>query len=304
MECDNTTEINIFNKLYPNEVIAYAMLTFNIVFGTWCTSASVFILILMLKSGISRTESLFVVNISVGDLIVGLSFITSAFMHFSGCISYNSYKIYSYYSAIAPVLTSSFSFQSLFSATLERYVKICHPFRHDKISSKTVQFSLLAFNIALSIACSAAMIFSAEWSSSEDYVALLMGSTNGGSIFTAVCLSIEMMTLFYFNVRILRIARSHRNQIHSLEGQNTNGSRSPVKGAALLRIMMLFMFLCYAPILIVFLVSRTVQQGSQMMNNLGRAAVSVQMINNCLNPVLFVWKDRKIKQTLKRIMFR
>ena len=302
MECDNATEIDIFNKLYHNEVIGYTLLTFNIVFGTWCTSASVFILTLMYKGGITRTESVFVVNISVCDLIVGLAFSIIYPLVLSGCVSDNAYTIYCFILTMVPMMTNSLSFQALFTATLERYVKICHPFRYHKISNKTVQFSMLTYNFVISILFPMSMLISADWSSSMDCGDILMSSTNIGSMVTAVYVSIQMMIMFHFNVSILRIARKQRNQIHSLEVHNANGNGNTVKGADLLGIMMLFMFLCYAPIIIVYIINAVTEQETQIINNFAQAAISAQILNNCVNPVLFVWKDRKIRKAMKAIL--
>ena len=108
-----------------------------------------------------------------------------------------------------------------------------------------------------------------------------------------------LIFMFYFNVKILRVVRKHKNQIQAHDSHDNNGNGSHVTTSEILGMMMLFMFLSYAPYLVLFWLRQITTETPEFFEELSLVSYTVQMVNSCINPVLFIWKDKRMKQVMK-----
>ena len=106
--------------------------------------------------------------------------------------------------------------------------------------------------------------------------------------------------ILYCNTAIVRTIRRHRYQINVQENNKPIVKGNQTQRARILGLMLLFMVLCYVPFMLSLLIGRIAGRETTWYQITASISRNFNLVNNCVNPVLFAWKDKKIKAALRK----
>ena len=116
------------------------------------------------------------------------------------------------------------------------------------------------------------------------------------SIGTGICLLVTALVY----IRIYLAVRRHKNQIQVLQVQNPNFA-SLIKSAISTFWVYLVFLVCYLPILICWAIL-AIYGPNIVLNRLLLFSCTLVFVNSSLNPVIYCWKVRHIRQAIMNIL--
>ena len=182
-------------------------------------------------------------------------------------------------------LLISASFLSITAIAVDRLLAIsCHLRYQELVTSKRGNIALVCLWITSGVAASV-------------YISLPQYSTAVAVVVS--CVGLPTISVAYF--RIYKVIKYHRNQIHSqLQVPNTQETDLVrEKKSALNAVYVYVVFLvCYLPMLCsyIWLLSRSFQMSSLVAEI---ASVFLVFLNSSLNPALYCWRYREIRENVK-----
>ena len=145
------------------------------------------------------------------------------------------------------------SLHAIFFAVLERYVKICHPFKYHVYVTQCTVIAALVWSWVVSIAYGLLSIVNNHWHPSLgcnamtylDPVFLIIGTPYNILIISAFA---------YITFKLMLTIRRHQIAINRNE-QSLSRNKDQIKKTKLVGIMALFLFLAYLPLIVSNVVS-------------------------------------------------
>ena len=122
-----------------------------------------------------------------------------------------------------------------------------------------------------------------------------------------ICVTVGLVITTMVYIRIYLAVRRHKNQIQVLQVQQVAQAgevaifSSLVKSAVGTFYVYLVFLLCYLPILI-YLVAKEMNGPSIVLKRFSLVAFTLAFLNSALNPVIYCWKMRHIRQAVMNIL--
>ena len=238
-------------------------------------------------------------SLAVSDLGVGLLvhplYIARLIMNIEQ--SANKRLRYTVYTAqrLFTFLLCAASFLSIIALTVDRFLAIHLHLRYQELVTHK---RVVAVVISVWVWCSCISLFALNRVLQN--VLYIINATIG-----AVCLT----TTGLIYCKIYSIVRHHTNQIHALQlqpvGQNQNGE---LANAARLKKTALATFYVYVVFVVCFLpficvkAAYLIYGGSELWLHLFYYSMTLVCLNSSLNPLIYCWKMRHIRQTVMGIL--
>ena len=185
---------------------------------------------------------------------------------------------------------------------LDRYVKICHPFKYERLCTKLTVAGLIAWGWIISVVFGMLMYVDNHYHPS-------LGSNMAELIDPPIIYSFlgytSMLSLVFVYVTtvLLKTVLRHRKQIQTTEG-SIQTDKHQMKRANIFGLMALFLFLSYAPAFVYVLLSLWLDTNSNAVKTYAMICAAAMWGNNMINPVIFCWKDSKMRYHMKKILGR
>ena len=270
----------------------------NCVFNSFL-SYTVIMLNLLTIQAIRKTPSLpktlrtLLLSLAVSDVGVGLLIqpfyifllVMGLKQKIAACSTYKAFDM-------MVVLFSTASFCGVITISVDRFLAIHLHLRYQElVTHKRVAAVVIS-----------TWLFSAFWSSMALWV-----PQNIRSLFvsTGTVIGLFLTTMIY--IRIYLAVRHHKNQIQALQGENAAQTSEMANFASLVKsaigtfYVFLVFLVCYLPIFICLAVLATFGSNIALNRSLLFSCTLV-FFNSCLNPVIYCWKMRHIRQKVMSIL--
>ncbi|XP_022782052.1 histamine H2 receptor-like [Stylophora pistillata] len=240
-----------------------------------------------------KTLKTLLTSLAVSDVIIGLvgqptyiSFLASWFKW--GDPSCNAYR----WLMISATLFSLASFLGVVAISVDRFLAIHLHLRYQELVTRT-RVVTLVISIWVFSAFVSLMVL---WVSVSIYTAIVA--------VTIVCGFIVNIVVY---IRIFLIVQQHKNQIQSLQVLETSQSGEMTNFAGLIKstVGVLYVFLvflvCYLPCTISVVVIM-INGPSITLKRFFLCSLTLVYLNSSLNPVIYCWKMRHIRQAIMATM--
>ena len=277
----------------------YATFIANCVFNSFLSYTAIMLNIVTIHairktSSLPKTLKTLLLSLAVSD--VGVGFLVQPFYlsllveglqeNVSACITYEAFEV-------IVVLFSTASFCGVITISIDRFLAVHIHLRYQElVTHKRV------VAVVISI-----WVFSAFWSSMALWV-----PQNVRSLFvsTGTVIGLVLITLVY--IRIYLAVRHHKNQIQVLQVQTDAAQISEmanfaslIKSAVGTFYVFLVFLACYLPIFICLAALATFGPNIALNRSLLFSCTLV-FFNSCVNPVIYCWKMRHIRQAVMNIL--
>ena len=276
----------------------YATFIANCVFNSFLSYTAIMLNIVTIHairntSSLPKTLKTLLLSLAVSD--VGVGFLVQPFYlsllveglqeNVAVCSTYEAFDV-------IVILFSTASFCGVIAISIDRFLAVHLHLRYQElVTHKRV------VAVVISI-----WVFSALWSSMALWV-----PQNIRSLFvsTGTAIGLVLITLVY--IRIYLAVRHHKNQIQVLQVQNAAQISEMANFASLIKsaVGTFYVFLvflaCYLPIFICLAALSTF--GPNITLNISLLfSCTLVFFNSCVNPVIYCWKMRHIRQEVMNIL--
>ena len=131
---------------------------------------------------------------------------------------------------------------------------------------------------------------------------------NDFRITRAVIVVVCIVTTGLLYCKIYAAVRHHTNQIHALQVQQATqnedmANAARLKKSSLATFYVYFVYLvCYLPITCVGFAAKINHGGTPLLSHLWHITMTLLFLNSSLNPLIYCWKMRHIRQTVLDIL--
>ena len=244
-------------------------------------------------SSLPKTLKTLLLSLAVSDLGVGLLvqplyvaiLVMEIDQNTNGTAYYSVYKAYLIQKKVS-VLASHLG---VFALTSNRFLAIQLHLRYQKLVTHkrvvAVVISVWVLSASISIL-----------SGLQDFFI-------GGAVIVVVC----VITTGLLYCKIYASVRHHTNQIHALQVQQATqnedmANAARLKKSSLATFYVYFVYLvCYLPISCVVL-AKAVNGETPLLSHLYHITLTLVFLNSSLNPLIYCWKMRHIRQTVMNIL--
>ena len=263
----------------------------NCVFNSFLSYTAIMLNIVTIHAirktlSLPRTLKTLLLSLAVSDVGVGLlvqPFYISLLIKWVqesniGCSTYKTFQIIMY-------LFSTASFCGVVAISVDRFLAIHLHLRYQElVTHKRVVAVVIPIWLLSAFSSSMAL-----WVPSNNRSLVL-------SIPTGICLLVT--TVVY--IKIYLAVRRHKNQIQALQVQNPNFA-SLIKSAVSTFWVYLVFLVCYLPMLICLAVVG-IYGPNITLNRTLHFSYTLMLLNSSLNPVIYCWKMRHIRQAIMTIL--
>ena len=237
-------------------------------------------------SSLQKTLKTLLLSLAVSDVGVGLlvqpHYISLLVMWLqqsnTGCNTYKAFKI------ILNLLSSA-SFLGVVAISVDRYLVIHLHLRYQELVTHKRVVDVVIF----------IWLFSAFLS----LMSLWVPSDNR-QLFTSIIAGIYLLVTTVAYIKIFLAVRRHKNQIQALQVQNPNFA-SLIKSAVSTFWVYLVFLVCYLPTLICLAFLAIYGLNIALKRTL-LFSYTLVFLNSSLNPVIYCWKMRHIRQAIMTIL--
>ena len=203
---------------------------------------------------IARNETLQVLE---NSFLVGL-----AVMDAIGTATYFSYPVVFFYAqndelCLANIVITTYlcnaCLLSLAVMSVDKYMRICHPFQHVYLlNKKNVCISMVFVHV---VAMSSGVVGVFLYHRDDDALcSVYFVFADEMLLFAQLCFFVCLFTIALFNVRILHVSHKKRNEVHC----NANNAASQgFQGVKILAVVVMFNFILYIPGWLVMMLQAT-----------------------------------------------
>ena len=276
----------------------YSTIIANCVFNGFLSYTAIMLNIVTIHairkpSSLPKTLKTLLLNLAVTDVCVGLLnqpiyialLVKGLQQNTFDCSTIKAYEL-------MVVLLSTASFWGVVIISVDRFLAIHFHLRYQElVTHKRV------VAVVISI-----WVFSAFLSSMA-----LWASLNIRSLFISIGTVIGLLLTTLAYIRIYFAVRRHKNQIQALQAQNAAQANEMANFASLVKsavgtfYVFLVFLVCYLPIFICLAAVATF--GPNMtLNRTWLFSCTLVFLNSCLNPVIYCWKMRHIRQKVMNIL--
>ena len=299
-ENSNITHVNLLETYFVDVTAACVLHAVYFAISLWCISANSFLLAVLIKHKALHTHAnIFVANIAASDIVTGLAILTTAFNILTN-LTLDLARFSCLFFMASTIFSSVLGTHAVVCATCERYIKICHPFSYDRIVKRptVIPVLFLTWIISISYGC---VIINAPWYPGSQCLLIDMVSDISTQIFALAYYLIMLLLLCFFNVRIFATILKHRRLIrvqvqHHMTQQRQTDSAENLRRTKLIGVVVLFTFLGYAPSFLTLVTRVFVNNDINVYYVVESFTGLLVYVNNVINPVIFGWKDRNIRQ--------
>ena len=270
----------------------------NFVFNSFLSYAAIMLNVVTIHvitktSPLPKTLKTLLLSLAVSD--VGVGFLVQPFymsllvkglqQKISACSTYEAFDM-------MLVLFSTASFCGVITISVDRFLAIHLHLRYQElVTHKRVVVVVISI-----------WVLSVFWSSMALWVPQNIRSL---LVSTGTVIGLLLTTMIY--IRIYLAVRHHKNQIQALQVQNAAQSSEMANFTSLIKsaigtfyVFLVFLF-CYLPIFICLAAVATFGQNIALNRSLLFSCTLV-FLNSCLNPVIYCWKMRHIRQEVMNIL--
>ena len=281
-EGENFDSTYIANCVF-NSFLSYAAIMLNIVT----------IHVIRKTSSLPKTLKTLLLSLAVSD--VGVGFLVQPFyisllvkglqQKISACSTYEAFDM-------MMVFFSTASFCGVITISVDRFLAIHIHLRYQELVTHKRVVAVVSSIWALS----------AFWSSMALWVPQIIRSL---FVSTGTVIGLLLTTAIY--IRIYLAVRHHKNQIQALQVQNAAQTSEMASFASLIKsaigtfYVFLVFLICYLPIFICLAALSTFGPNIALNRSLLFSCTLV-FLNSCLNPVIYCWKMRHIRQEVMNIL--
>ena len=271
--------------------------------ATFCLIAnSLTIYVVRTRRNLRRVSNRFVVNLAVSDILVGLGMVVYMIQFFTSNVGRgrtNKYVciVFHMISCIPPMI----SLTSVFLITVDRYTAILNPLRYRAIMTPFRSAVALAVTWVVMTFISSIMFFYNAWTGVCIWFKLIPRNLFYG--YCAVYFGI-ILVVICLNVRIVSQALRHVKPPDCLDSQRfSKGHRRIAK--SLLLLLGCFV-ICWVPAIVMCLYliddHMFVYVRSSGFRTVFDIAGHAAVMNSCVNPVIYAWRQRDIRTSLRALL--
>ena len=270
----------------------YSVSIANCVFNSFLSYTAIMLNIVTIHairktSSLSKTLKTMLLSLAVSD--VGVGFLVQP-LYISLLVKWiqQSNTVCSTFKAfnIVVFLFSTASFLGVVAISVHRYFAIHLHLRYQELVTHkrvvVVVISIWLFSVFLSL------------------MVLWLPPSDIRSLFISICAGVCLLVTTVVYIKIYLTVRRHKNQIQALQEQNPNFA-SLIKSSVSTFWVYLVFLVCYLPMLICLAVLSNYGPNIALKRTLLFSCTLV-FLNSSLNPVIYCWKMRHIRQAIMTIL--
>ena len=270
----------------------------NCIFNNFLTHTSIMLNVMTIyaiykTSAIAKTLKTLLLSLACSDVAVGLfsqplytfSLINGLRLRNTGCITKQLATILSY-------LFSTASFLGVVAVSVDRFLAVHLHLRYQEL----VTHKRVVVVVISKWLYSAFISFMRFW-----------GLPGTQQLINSVALTLSFIVTLVVYIRIYFTVRRHKNQIHSMQVQEVAHSDEIKNFIALLKstvgifYVYLVFLICYLPFFICMAVIR-IYGSSTALKQFFFYSLTLMYLNSSLNPVIYCWKMRHVRQAIVNIL--
>ena len=270
----------------------------NCIFNNFLTHTSIMLNVMTIyaiykTSAIAKTLKTLLLSLACSDVAVGLfsqplytfSLINGLRLRNTGCITKQLATILSY-------LFSTASFLGVVAVSVDRFLAVHLHLRYQEL----VTHKRVVVVVISKWLYSAFISFMRFW-----------GLPGTQQLINSVALTLSFIVTLVVYIRIYFTVRRHKNQIHSMQVQEVAHSDEIKNFIALLKstvgifYVYLVFLICYLPSFIYMAVIR-MHGSSTALKQFFLYSLTLMYLNSSLNPVIYCWKMRHVRQAIVNIL--
>ena len=283
----------------------YFMYSLCLSCGLWLFIANSVILYVFARYKDLRTLSnACIINIFIVDWITGFIYVLGGTLYLQ---NYND-RIDCLFRLGTTMGISMQSLQSLFIVTLERYIKICHPYSYVRMVKTSTVIAILTVSWIISIITGGISITKDQWKPS---VICFVSQITHPDISMALrpYPSMLLLGMFVLNISIVRAVQKQNKKIHIMsisasEDQQKQENQMQSQRTKVISYMLLFFYVCYFPLMVVMFIDTFCSIKAEWYIQFSLITVVISIMNNLVNPVVFGWKDAELKMFIRKAFKR
>ena len=298
-------EFDAFENDFIYSFLAYLLFVIKTIVAIWiCCNNSVILYIVAKHQHLRSYSNALVANLLLTDNVVAVYCIIFVLYYVTSPHSQQEQRFLCLALNFFGLTGLCLSGTSLASADIERYLKICHPFLYERIMSWRTVVTLII--VPYGVTFILVILFLSD---NHFHYKVQCGLAYNMKYEHLVLLNIVSALLITFVIiltcRMLIVIRRHENAIqhqHQGNGDHTKEhNRSKTIGK-----MTLFIFVSYWPFGIVALILAIHKdiQSSFFAKLAYSFVVGFCLLNNVMNSVVFGWRDREVRNILRRMFLR
>ena len=268
-------------------------------------------LALIVDKNLRTAANIFLVNMSVGDLLVTVTVILTDYAYLIDFPTWRLGEFGNWLYNVGFVALLIIPFLTLVAVTCDRYVSIIYPFRYiEVVTKKRAVYCVLALWIYTSVVITliSRLVLKKHASHSQWEFMLPVNGYYLGLLLIHNLLPLIVIILLYH--RIYTVARRHVKQINSVtnrfgeRGFNVRMLKSELKATRTVFIVVVVLALSWLPFIIHETMSLVFQRDTTDCADLERSAITnyVAYFNGAINPVVYSLRHRRFFLVFKKIL--
>ena len=299
-------EFDAWSNDFGSSAVGYYILSMLTVVAIWILCNNTIILYVIKKHQHLRSySSALVASLLFSDLVVAVYCIIYTLYYLTSPHSEQEQRFLCMATNFFGLLGYTLSGFCLAAAIIERYLKICHPFLYERIMSWRMVAALIVVPYGLTFTLVLVCIIDNIY---QDRA--ICGPAHNVKfeylVFLNILAVLYITFLVVLTIRMLLVIRRHQKAIQQQHQGNGDEVKEHNKSKTL-GLMTLFLFVSYFPLTIFLLVLaiREDLQTSSYFAMIGDGIVTTfSMSNNVMNSVVYGWRDREVKDILKRMLLK
>ena len=275
------------------------LLMFTVVTSVSSTVAvllnSFLILVIARNKSLQQVENTFLVNLAVGDILLGL------IGYFCIVIWNESHRDESACICFVAVCAYTAGVTLLFISlmTLEKYVRILHPFHYTRLCTKK---NVLLITIFIHASCAGMIGLSILLYQGNNHTlcSFYTEFSNNTLIVVTSLFVVIILFLAVTNTRILFVSWRKQNEVQDLKGVYT--PRSGFRGVKVLAVLTMFMFVFYLPMCILIILKVNYVLSEISLDNLAIWAATIWLLTPMADGIAFLFCRQDIRKCALKLI--
>lgn len=288
----------------PEGLPTFAVITITLQLITMVAivSGNLLVLIAVLKfKTLQDITGIFVANLAIADLIIGLSHPFQVAFFFFPEMERNKIACLLRFEII--IFACNASIHSLVCTVVDRFIVISYPLRYHDIMSRKIVLGLVIGIWTFDTCCAFIPFFANNWEMSPFCLYELVmdkyfrAFNHIGGLFFAL-----LMFLMY--VQIYSIARKHQRQIQNenLQYMGDPNIRGTKQMNTVVAIVVLFFHISWLPFFFIELTMLELEDVTEVKVLVANFLVFLGVINSVVNPIVYAWKNKQYRRAFQKLL--
>ena len=274
----------------PSKELMYIFNVLTSVFSSAAIILNAFLIIVIAKNkSLQQIECMFLANLAVGDILMGLCgfgiivICNETHQHLSACLSLIAACSYADGDSL-------FFFAIL---TVDKYVRILHPFHYTRFCTKR---NVVILTIGVHVASIGLVGFTTLlFEGNNDMLCSIYTEFSvNAQLFLLSLISVTLLLVAVANIRILFVAWKKRNEVQDFNGPCP--PRSNLRVVKVLAVLVMFMFVFYIPIWTLMILKITYELPQHTQDSFALCATPLWLITPMFDGIAFLFCRQDIRK--------